>query len=47
LSRIDEFVKNTIPVIEADKAEWRVIEINADQSVYEVFLELEKKLGVS
>jgi adenylate kinase len=44
LSRIDEFVKNTIPVIEADKLEWRVIEINAEQSIENVFMELERKL---
>jgi adenylate kinase len=46
LSRIDEFVKNTIPVIEADKAEWRIIEINANQDVEKVTEELIKKLGL-
>lgn len=44
LKRIEEYVNKTLPIVEAQRWEWRVIEINADQSVQEVFTELESKL---
>ncbi|MDA9128863.1 nucleoside monophosphate kinase [Candidatus Gracilibacteria bacterium] len=45
LKRIEEYVKNTLPIVEAQKQEGRVIELNADQAILDVFAELEKKLG--
>jgi adenylate kinase len=47
LTRINAFVKNTLPIVEIQKQEWKVIEINADQSINEVFSEIEKKLGLN
>lgn len=44
LKRIEEFVSKTLPIVAEQKSEWKVIEINADQSVEEVFTELEEKL---
>lgn len=46
MTRIDAFVEYTLPVVDLDKDEWRVIEIDADQSVEDVFNELEKKLDL-
>lgn len=47
LKRISEYVKNTLPLVEIQKEEWRVIEINADQPIEDVFLELETKLELN
>ena len=47
ITRINAFVDYTLPIVEVDKKEWRVIEVNADQSVESVFEELEKKLWLS
>lgn len=44
LTRINAFVDYTLPVVEAQKKEWKVVEINADQSIEAVFAEIEKKL---
>lgn len=44
LKRIEEFVNKTLPIVAEQKAEWKVIEINADQSVNDVFADLENKL---
>lgn len=44
LKRIDEFVNYTLPVVELQKQEWRVITINADQSIEEVWKEMVSKL---
>jgi len=44
LQRINEYVTKAIPIVEEQRKEWRVIEINADQSIEDVFAELEKKL---
>ncbi len=44
LTRIGAFVRDTLPVVEIQKKQWKVIEVNADQSVEKVFSELEKKL---
>lgn len=46
LKRIDMYMKLTIPVIEEYKKMWNLIEVNADQSVDEVFKELNKKLNL-
>ena len=46
LKRIDAFITQTLPVVEIQRKEWRVIEINADKSVEEVFLEIKEKLGL-
>ncbi len=46
LKRIEEYTTHTLPLVEIQKQEGRVIEINADQSVDAVFAELETKLGL-
>lgn len=40
LNRIQAFIDKTLPIVELQKAEWRVIEINADQSIENVAKEL-------
>jgi len=47
IKRIELYRDITLPIVEQQKAEWRVIEINADQSPYEVFQELTKKLNIN
>lgn len=44
IKRLQEYVEKTLPIVEQQKDEWRVIEINADASIEEVFRELEEKL---
>lgn len=44
LKRIEEYTTHTLPLVEIQRQEWRVVEINADQSVEAVFAELETKL---
>lgn len=44
LKRIEEYVNQTLPIVEVQRAEWRVIEINADQVIEDVFADLESKL---
>ncbi len=44
LKRIEEFTNNTLPTAKIQIKEWRVIEINADQSIEEVWNEMVKKL---
>ena len=46
LKRIDEFMNNTLPTALEQEKEWKVIRINADQSVEDVELELKTKLGL-
>ena len=47
LKRIEEYVNQTLPIVEVQKLEWRVIEINADQSPDKVFEELTIKLNIN
>jgi adenylate kinase len=47
LKRIDEFMNNTLPTVENQKTEWRVIEVNADQSIDQVAKEMINKLWLS
>ncbi len=47
LKRIQLYKDLTLPVVEVQREEWRVIEVNADQSIGEVFAELEQKLWLS
>lgn len=47
LKRIEEYVKYTLPIVDVQRAEWRVIEINADQAIENVFAELEEKLQLT
>lgn len=47
LKRIEEYMTHTLPIVELQRKEWRVIEINADQPIEDVFAELEEKLGLS
>ncbi len=42
--RIQEYIENTVPLTEQMKEEWRVIEINAHQTIEEVFEEVEWSL---
>jgi len=44
LKRIEEYVNQTLPIVEVQRKEGRVIEINADQPIEDVFAELEQKL---
>ena len=44
LKRIDEFMIQTLPVVEIQKSEWKVININADGSIEEVSREIKEKL---
>lgn len=44
LKRIKEFTNKTLPVVEKQKLEWKVIEVNADQAIEDVSKEIEKKL---
>lgn len=46
LKRIEEYVNQTLPLVEIQKEEGRVIEINADQAIEDVFAQLEEKLGL-
>lgn len=44
MTRINAFVEKTLPVVDVQKAEWRVIEIDADQNVEKVALEIKTEL---
>ncbi|MDD2907366.1 MAG: nucleoside monophosphate kinase [Candidatus Gracilibacteria bacterium] len=46
LNRISEFENKTLPIVELQKKENRVITVNADQSIENVFNELVTKLGL-
>jgi len=46
LKRIDEYMNSTLPTANIQKEEWKVIEINADQSITEVWKEMVEKLGL-
>ncbi len=46
LTRINAFVKDTLPIVELQKKEWKVIEINANQTIEKVFNELKNKLWI-
>lgn len=46
LNRINAFYEITLPITEIFKQEWKLIEINANQSVEAVFSELVEKLGL-
>ena len=47
LKRIQLYKDLTLPVVEMQRTEGRVIEVNADQSIEEVFAELQEKLWLS
>jgi len=46
LKRIDEYINNTLPTAEKQKLEWKVISVNADQSIENVASEMVEKLGL-
>lgn len=46
LKRIDEFLNQTLPTVNSQREEWKIIDINADQSVEEVSKEIKEKLGL-
>jgi len=46
LKRIEEFMNNTLQVVEKQKSENRVYEVNADQTIDEVWKEMIQKLGL-
>jgi len=47
IKRIELYRDITLPIVEVQKTEWRVIEINADQSPDKVFEELVIKLNIN
>ena len=47
LSRIQEYVTKTLPVLKEQKEEWKVIEVNADQPIADVYAELVEKLELN
>jgi adenylate kinase len=46
LKRIAEYVTKTLPIIEIQKKEGKVIEISADQTIEKVAADLAEKLGL-
>lgn len=46
LKRIEEYVNQTLPIVENQRQEGRVIDINADQAIEKVFADLEDKLAL-
>lgn len=46
LKRISEFEEKTLPIVELQRAENRVTNVNADQSIEDVAKELKEKLGL-
>ena len=46
LTRINAFFEKTLPIVDLQRNEWRVIDINADKSINEVALEMVKKLDL-
>jgi adenylate kinase len=46
LKRISEFEEKTLPIVELQRAENRVTNVNADQSIENVAKELKEKLGL-
>lgn len=46
LKRISEFEEKTLPIVELQRLEWRVTNVNADQSIELVAAELAEKLGL-
>ena len=46
LKRIEEYVNQTLPIVEIQRQEGRVIDIDADQAIEKVFADLEEKLAL-
>jgi len=46
LTRISEYEEKTLPIVEIQKREWKVIEISADNSIEIIHNELVEKLGL-
>ena len=46
LKRIDEYMNSTLPTANIQKEEWKVVEINADQTIENVWKEMIEKLGL-
>jgi len=44
LTRIQEFQNQTLPIVEIQREEWKVVDVNADQAVNEVYKELAEKV---
>lgn len=44
LKRIQEFEEQTLPIVEVQRSEWKVLDVNADQSIDDVYKELVSKL---
>ena len=47
LTRINSFINITLPVVEEQREEWKVIDIDADQSIEDVSCEIGKKLNLN
>jgi len=46
LQRINEYITKAVPIVRLQRQEGKVLEVNADQSIEEVFAELEEKLNL-
>jgi len=46
LKRISEYENKTLPIVEIQKKEWKILFVNADQSINNVFEELLNKLNL-
>jgi adenylate kinase len=46
LTRIAEYVNKTLPIIEIQKKEGKIVEIEADQAINKVASDLAEKLGL-
>lgn len=47
LKRIEEYINQTLPIVEKQRKEGRIIEINADQPIEDVFAEIQEKLNLN
>lgn len=47
LTRINSYIESTLPIVSIQKSEWKVVEINADGSIEDVFAEIETKLNLN
>lgn len=47
LKRIDLYNDLTLPIVRIQRQQWKILEVNADQAIEDVFSDLEEKLGLS
>jgi len=46
IKRIDLYIEKALPLITEYRKTWKLLEVNADQPVEDVFMQLEQKLGL-